>query len=134
MPAYDFKCKKCNKIRQDVVLPITHLSAERPMCCDDMMNYYITTPPSVVWKDPTIGAFRPIATKNAPIINNMKEHREYLKRNDFVDANDHFAPPTAKEQRLAREEAQESISAITPTTEQNQQLKESGLDSILNDT
>jgi hypothetical protein len=95
------------------------------------MRYYITTPPIVSWKDPMIDAFRPVATKNAPVISSMKEHREYMARNDLVDANDLYAPPSATEDREIQAEAQASIDAISPTAEQNQQLQESGLDSIL---
>jgi len=95
------------------------------------MNYYITSPPSVIWNDPIIEPFRPVATPDAPVISTMKEHREYMARNELVDANDSFAPPTAYEEKLVREEAQESIDAISGTAEQKEQLHEQGIDSIM---
>jgi hypothetical protein len=95
------------------------------------MNYYITSVPMVMWKDPIIEPFKPVATANAPVITTTRQHRDYMKRNDLVDANELFTPPTREEEMAAVAEAQESIAAITPTAEQKQQLKESGLDSIL---
>ena len=133
MAIYDFKCSACQKIDVDVSLPISHVKGDLPSCCGHKMNYYITSPPSVIWKDPTIDAFRPIATPNAPLITSTKQNREYMARNDLVDANDHFAPPTHKEQMLAREEARESIEAISGNTQQKEQLHEQGIDSIIDD-
>lgn len=131
MAIYDFKCGKCQRLKVDVVMPISHRSSERPMCCDQLMNYYITSVPMVMWKDPIIEPFKPVATANAPVITTTRQHRDYMKRNDLVDANELFTPPTREEEMAAVAEAQESIAAITPTAEQKQQLKESGLDSIL---
>lgn len=133
MAIYDFKCKECDHVEENVIMPITHHSNDRPVCCGTLMEYYITSVPMVMWTDPIIEPFKPIATKDAPVINSMRQHREYMKRNDLVDANDLYAPPTHTEQQRAREEAKESIDAITPTAEQNEQLKRSGLDSILDD-
>ena len=112
-------------------MPMTHRSSDRPMCCGDLMNYYITSAPLVMWKDPNIEPFKPIATENAPVISSMKDRREYMAKNDFVDSNDLFTPPTEKEQRLVREEAKESMDAISGTTQQKEQLREQGIDSIL---
>ena len=131
MAIYDFKCMKCQRIFEDVVLPMTHRKSDIPLCCEARTAYHITKAPSVVWKDPTIPAFRPVATENAPVISTMKEHREYMARNELVDANDTFSPPTQKEQRLAREEAKESIDAMSGTAQQKEQLREQGIDSII---
>jgi hypothetical protein len=95
------------------------------------MKYHITTPPMVHWKDPIIDAFRPIATKNAPVINSQRENREYMARHDLVDANDFGPPPTQKEQMEEAGKMQESINAISPTAEQAARLQADGLDTIL---
>ena len=131
MPIYDFKCATCDEISENVSLPITHEKEDLPVHCGKKMGYYITTPPSVIWTDPIIDPFRPVATPDAPMITNMKEHREYMKRNDLVDANDTFAPPTAHEEKVIREEAQESIDAISGTEQQKEQLTQQGIDSII---
>jgi hypothetical protein len=131
MAIYDFKCQKCSHIDKDIALSILHAPGEVPMHCGQFMSYHITTPPMVVWKDPIIEPFKVRATAKEEIITTPKQRREYMARNDLLDANDTFAAPTPQEEKRSREEAQESIDAITPTAEQNQQLKESGLDSIL---
>lgn len=131
MPIYDFKCTTCDEVIRDVSLPITHQKEDLPVHCGKKVNYFITSPPSVIWNDPIIEPFRPVATPDAPMITTMKAHREYMARNDLVDANDTFAPPTAHEQKMAQEEIQESIDAISGTAEQKEQLSEQGIDSIL---
>ena len=133
MAIYDFKCSTCKHIDVDVMLPMNHLKGDIPSCCGKKMNYYITSPPGVIWRDPNIEAFRHVATKDSPLITTTKQNREYMARNNLVDANDHFAPPTEKEQKLAREEAQESIDAIAGTAQQKEQLREQGIDSIINE-
>ena len=131
MPRYDFKCHTCEKITKDVILPITHREGDTPVCCDEDMRYHITSPPQVMWKDPNIEPFRHVGIPGAPVVTSMKEHRECLKRNDMVDANDLYEPPTAHEEKMVQAEAQESIDAISGTAQQRQQLQESGLDSII---
>ena len=131
MPRYDFKCHTCEKITKDVILPITHREGDTPVCCDEDMRYHITSPPQVMWKDPNIDAFRHVGIKGSPVVSSMKEHRECLARNDIVDANDLFDPPSVAEQKRSQAEAQESIDSITPTVEQKRQLQVDGLDSIL---
>ncbi len=133
MPVYDFKCPKCSAILKDMPLSIRHKDDEHPACyqCGELMTHYITTPPMVYWRDPNIDAFRHIALPKAPLVNNMKEHRELMARHDVVDANDLVKPPTIQEERATRAESQESIDAISPTVKQAAQLQEMGLDSIL---
>lgn len=131
MPLYDFRCSKCDTIKEDVVLPITHRSSEKPRCCNETMNYFISTVPMVMWKDPNIEPFRAVGTKDAPIISSMKENREYMARNGLVDANDLYDPPTQAQQQEAIAEAQASIDAITPNAQQAEQIKKMGLDTIV---
>ena len=129
MSIYDFKCHKCDRIREDVTLPISHRSSERPMCCDTLMNYYITSAPQVVWKDPQIEPFRFRAVKGAPIVTSTRQRRDIMERNDLIDANDLYDPPSQTEQMRENAKMQESINAITPDAQQAEQLQEMGLDS-----
>jgi hypothetical protein len=131
MPVYDFKCHECGNVSTDNVLPITHTEDDLPVHCGIRMNYFITSPPMVIWSDPIIDAFRPVATPDAPIIQTTRQHREYMARHDFVDANDMYTPPTQAEERRANEEAQATIDAITPTSKQKEELRKSGLESII---
>jgi hypothetical protein len=131
MAIYDFKCSKCERIDEDVILSITHLNSELPLCCDTIMGYHITKPPSVHWVDPVIEPFRSIATKDKPIISTTKERREYMARNDLLDANDVCEPPSDAQQKQAREEMQDSIDAITPSGAIKEDLEKRGLTDIV---
>lgn len=110
MAVYDFKCGFCGNIKQDVVLPMTHVEADRPACCGFHMATYITTPPMVHWKDYDVN-YKPISVKNAEPITSRKQEREFLKRHDLVHAD--FTPPTPSEEAKERAAAQKSIEAIS---------------------
>lgn len=56
-----------------------------------------------------------------------------MARNHLEDARDHFQPPSRQEELMEVAEKQGTIDAITPTAKQNEQLKESGLHSIIDD-
>ena len=129
MPNYDFKCKGCGKLKLDVHLPIAHMPIDLPKCCDGHMEYFITSAPMVHWKDYDLpdGGFKSVATPGREVITSMKQKREYMKRNDLLDANDIVKPPTADEERKTRAEVQASIDAITPTKAQEQEIKAKGL-------
>lgn len=131
MPRYDFRCSVCTRIERDVILPITH--TDKPKCCGMEMYYHITQAPMVSWTDPMIEPFRnPAAPKDSPdaVIMNTRQRREFMKKNDLVDAND-LKPPTHEEQRAKVAEMQKSIEAITPTKEQSDRLRKSGLQDIV---
>lgn len=128
MPVYDFKCKKCEMIKANVVLPIHHRNSEIPMCCGDTMRYHITSAPLVHWRDPVIAPFRSTATKDTPVITTTRERREYMARNDLVDASD-MRPPTHDEQKKEAAKMMESIQAISPSGSLKKQMQEMGLDS-----
>lgn len=131
MAIYDFKCMKCQSMVVDLIMPITHLASAVPRCCDQFMAYHISSPPMVLWKDPNIEAFRHVAVKDSPLITSTKQNREFMARNNLVDANETFALPTAHEEKMAREASQESIDAISGTAQQREQLKQQGIDSII---
>jgi len=131
MPNYDFKCRECGEIRENVLLRITHDECDRPFCCGNVMQQHFTVPPQVHWVDPVIEPFRAIATKDRPVITTQRQNREYMARNGLVDANDFGPPPTQKEQMAEAGKMQESIDAISPTAEQAARLQEAGLDSVV---
>jgi hypothetical protein len=127
MPRYDFKCERCETVIQNKVLRISHTPEDLPSCCDRSMGYHITQPPLVHWVDPVIEPFRAIATKDRPVISSMKENREYMARNDLVDANELGPPPTQTEQMGKAAEMQKSIDAISPSGELKKDMSSQGL-------
>lgn len=127
MPVYDFRCMKCDTMEEDVILPITHTKGEIPRCCGGRMNYHIGKPPMVVWRDPNIEPFRAVGTKDAPVITSARQNREYMARNNLVDANDLYEPPSQDSEMREIAEGQAAIDAITPNATQAEQMEASGL-------
>ena len=127
MAIYDFRCHKCNTIKKDVIFPITHLKSQLPSCCDETMAYFITTVPTVMWKDGDLpdGSF--IAGKERERITTRKDRREFMARNDLVDSNDIIKPPTHEEQMDTHADVLKSVNAITPDSDQKQQMKDDGI-------
>jgi hypothetical protein len=130
-PAYDFKCPTCDELLLNQVLRITHTIYDLPTCCNSPMGYHITSVPMVHWKDPNIEPFRSVATKDRPIISTSRERREYMAKNDLLDANEVCEPPSQAEVKMKRQEIKESIEAITPSGAVKEDLTKRGLMDIV---
>jgi hypothetical protein len=129
MPTYDFKCRKCGQIDENIIMPITHQREDLPWHCGERMSYHITQAPMVSWTDPVIEPFRnPAAARGDKdaVITSMKQRREFMEKHDLVDAND-LPPPSQAEVEKTRAEIEESVAAITPTKEQTDQMKSDGI-------
>ena len=119
MPKYDFKCPTRELLIEDKILSIHHTEDDRPECCGKAMPIHISTPPLVHWTDPVIEPFRNPAAKRGDkdaVITSQKQRREFMEKNDLVDAND-LIPPSHEEQKREVAEMQKSVDAITPTKE-----------------
>lgn len=126
MPTYDFKCKKCESVTEDVLLRITHTHADKPQCCGEPMGYHITSAPLVHWIDPVIAPFKHVAVKSDEVITTTRQNREFMKRHDLVDVND-VKPPSHEENQKTLQEINKSIEKITPTVEQSATMRKQGL-------
>jgi len=129
MPRYDFKCKKCQKIKVDVILPITHVETDRPKCCGEISSVHISVPPMVHWVDPMIEPFRAIATKDRPVITTAKQNREYMARHDLVDANEVVGKPPSKAEQMQyhNDVVLPSIKNVSATDRQLDDMKKAGI-------
>jgi hypothetical protein len=133
MPTYAFACSKCEKIVDNMILKITHTDSDLPVCCGKTMGYHITQPPLVHWNDPVIEPFRNPAAKRGDkdaVIQTTKQRKEFMAKNDLVDAND-FKPVTRKEELQTQKEIQRSIAEITPTGAVKAEMDRRGMTSII---
>ena len=113
---YDFQCKECGDTMIDVVLPLKHLVEERPQCCGKTMAFYITKAPGVHFKHYEFKPFRvkDDAFAEPEVITSHRKKREFMARNDLVDANDFGPPPSHEQEKAEQAEVQKTIDAITP--------------------
>ena len=127
MAMYDFKCVICQGVSEDVTLPMDHEDWEHPLHCGSTMAHHHTKAPHVHWKDYDLpdGGFK--AGKEGTVITTLKQNRDYMERNNLLDANDFGPPPTKADQNEQLGKTMESIDAITPTEAQRAILKEDGL-------
>jgi len=83
MPMYRFRCAECGD-EQDVFRRLSQFN-DVPMHCDDEMKRVITAP----FVQPDIAAYQAIAVDKAtgkpPVISSRSQHREFLKRNGYVE-------------------------------------------------
>ena len=129
MAIYDFKCMKCGQIDENIHMPITHQREDLPWHCGDRMSYHITQAPMVSWIDPVIEPFRnPAASRgdSDAVISSTKQRREFMAKNDLVDAND-LPAPTSEQHNENHKQAMKEIAAITPTAEQTDRLMAEGI-------
>jgi hypothetical protein len=90
MPSYTAECGICGDL-QDYVQTIDR-HADTPECCGKKMRQVIG-PPQIV-KD--IEPYRAVAADidgRAPIIKSRREHREFLKRNGYVEIGNDVPKP-----------------------------------------
>jgi hypothetical protein len=129
MAIYDFKCKQCGLIIEDVIMPMTHEKEDLPFHCEERMRYHITSVPMVHWKDYDLpdGGFVAHSHPDRPVITSKKQNKDFMERNNLIDANEVFSPPTREEEVKERADVQKSIAAITPTETQKAQLKADGI-------
>lgn len=84
MPIYAMKCPHCSTA-QDVYRSIARMNDDLPVCCGTAMQRQVCAPAVVA----DIPAYQAVgvdkATGKMPMIEGRKQHREYLKRNGYVE-------------------------------------------------
>lgn len=127
MAIFDFKCKKCDRIDENVFLSVHHAPGDVPRCCNQFMVKHFTSVPMVHWKDYMLpeGGFK--AAHDGTVITSRKQNREYMARHGLQDANEVMEKPTFESEQRERAESQAAIDAITPSDAQMRDLKEVGI-------
>jgi putative FmdB family regulatory protein len=87
MPIYEVKCAICGDI-QDIVRKVAERESHLPECCGRKMHNII----SATRINVDITPYRAVAvdkkTGERPLITSRHQHREFLKRNDYVEMPD----------------------------------------------
>lgn len=96
MPIYEVKCAICGDI-QDIVRKVDERESHLPECCGKKMHNILSATRGNV----DITPYRAVAidkrTGERPLITSRHQHREFLKRNDYVEM-----PDLPKEKREIR--------------------------------
>jgi hypothetical protein len=84
MPIYVMKCPGCGA-GQEIYRPIARMNDDLPECCGQTMRRQVCAPAVVT----DIPAYQAVAvdksTGKMPMIEGRKQHREYLKRNGYIE-------------------------------------------------
>lgn len=85
MPIYALQCQSGCGHEEDIYRSIAERDRDLPLCCGAHMIRKIVAP--MVSSD--ISAYQAVAvdvaTGKAPVINSRSQHREFLKRNGYVE-------------------------------------------------
>lgn len=95
MPLYEVQCSICGK-KQDIYRKVDDREKDLPMCCGSLTHNILS--PTMINDD--IKPYRAIAndknTGERPYITSRREHKEFLRRNGYVEM------PDAPKERVLR--------------------------------
>lgn len=99
MPVYENKCNKCNK-HLDIYRTINERNDNLPECCGVIMERVISAPRIINDIQPYQAMAIDKETGKAPYITSKSQHRDFLKKNGYVEiGNDLKAPKERTEIR-----------------------------------
>jgi putative FmdB family regulatory protein len=87
MPLYDFQCRRCGDHPTEHFVPLADFDKPGPQCsfCGGSKERLISAPQIVTDIQPYQAMGVDIATGKAPVITSRSQHRDYLKRNGYVE-------------------------------------------------
>lgn len=83
MPMYVVRCGECSS-QQDIFRPLARFD-ELPDCCGQRMQRVICAPAVIADIQPYQAMAVDVATGKPPVISSRSEHREFLRRNGYVE-------------------------------------------------
>ncbi|WP_208856073.1 FmdB family zinc ribbon protein [Chromobacterium subtsugae] len=99
MPIYVMKCQHCQHTL-DIYRRVAEMNDNLPECCGLVMERQITAP----FIQPDQPAYQAMAidskTGTAPMIEGRAQHREFLRRNDYVELGPESSKPKPRTEVL----------------------------------
>jgi putative FmdB family regulatory protein len=83
MPLYQYRCPECGAETEEF-RALSQFDRAGPQCCTEMTRV-IAAPRVIRDIEPYQAMGMDVATGKAPMITGRSEHREYLKRNGYVE-------------------------------------------------
>ena len=96
MPMYRLLCDCC-AAETDVFRRIAEIDADLPVCCGASMRRKVCAPAVHADIQPYQSMGVDVATGNAPVITSRSQHREYLRRNGYVEVGNEVPTPKPRE-------------------------------------
>ena len=84
MPIYRMTCDECGA-EQDIFRSIAQIDHNLPNCCAQTMRRKICAPMVLSDLSPYQAMGVDVATGKAPVITSRSKHREYLRRNNYIE-------------------------------------------------
>ena len=84
MPIYQMMCNHCGS-EQEIYRSIAMIDHDLPGCCGSTMQRKICAPMVIADIQPYQAMGVDLATGKAPVITSRSQHRDYLRRNGYVE-------------------------------------------------
>ena len=99
MPLYRVKCDSCQS-QEDIFRSLANID-ELPTCCGAVVHRVVCAPMVISDIQPYQAMGIDVATGKAPVIGSRSEHRNYLKRNGYVEVGNEM--PKQREKKIEGE-------------------------------
>lgn len=94
MPIYAMLCDTCGH-EEDIYRSVARIDEDLPACCGLTMHRKLCAPMVIADIQPYQSMGIDVATGKAPVITSRSAHRDYLKRNNYVEVGNEM-PSMAK--------------------------------------
>ena len=116
MPIYSLMCDECGK-EQDIYRSIAKIDHDLPACCGSTMRRRICAPMVVSDITPYQAVAVDVATGKPPVITSRSRHKEFLRRNNYVEVGNEMPDMSKRRQQgdfNARAEIREAVREVLP--------------------
>ena len=116
MPIYSMLCHSCGS-EQDIYRTIAKIDDNLPECCGESMQRRVCAPMVIADIQPYQAVALDVASGKAPIINSRSRHREFLRRNNYVEVGNDMPDMSTRRQQgdyNARQEIREAVREVLP--------------------
>ena len=116
MPIYALMCDSCGS-EQDIYRSIAKIDESLPSCCGETMRRRICAPLVIADIAPYQAMAVDVATGKAPVISSRSRHKEFLRRNDYVEVGNEMPDMSKRKQEgdyNVRSELREAVREVLP--------------------
>ena len=115
MPIYALQCPSCGHT-EDIFRTVARMDEDLPICCGETMQRRICAPMVIADIQPYQAMAVDVATGKPPVITSRSQHRDFLKRNGYVEVGNEMPKrdTTIKGDFNVREELRSAVREVLP--------------------